>query len=167
MATQTADQRDDLAIADGDALEVRAYELGFHLDPELPQEEVKKTFEGIRGRIAALATVIAEGEPTKIPLAYTISRMEVGGRRDFTSAFFAWISYEATATAHEEIGAMAREEKRIFRFIDIRTTRDAAQHASEMHELFIRAAANEGQEPDEAAEPIEAAPAEEEPKEVA
>lgn len=146
----------------GDDLEARVYELGFHLDPELPQEEVKKAYQDIRGRIAALGTVVAEGEPTKVPLAYTISRSETGGRRDFTSAYFSWISYEAAGPAHDEIGQMARDEKRIIRFIDIRTTRDAAQHAAEMHELFAKNAVAEEQEMDEPEAP---AAEEEAPKE--
>lgn len=157
----TTDERDNLAEDAGSDLEVRAYELGFHLDPELPQEEVKKAYQDIRGRIAALGTIIAEGEPTKIPLAYTISRGETTGRRDFTSAHFSWIAYEADARAHDEIGLVAREEKRIIRFIDIRTNPEAAQHAAEMHELFAKNAAQEQQDMEDEGQPA----SEEAPKE--
>lgn len=153
MANTSVDER-DMETA-GDELEVRVYELGFHLDPELPQEEVKKAYQDIRGRIAALGTVVAEGEPTKVPLAYTISRSETGGRRDFTSAHFSWIAYEAAADAHEEIGQMARDEKRIIRFIDIRTSRDAASHAAEMHEIFAKSAAEQAREAEETELPAE------------
>ncbi len=60
--------------------ESRVYELGFHIDPELPQEEVKKTYQALREKASSL---VAEGEPQKIPLAYTISRkVQGGGRRD-------------------------------------------------------------------------------------
>ena len=52
--------------------EMRIYELGFHLDGELPQEESKRSYQAVRDGIAAAGTVITEGEPTKIPLAYTI-----------------------------------------------------------------------------------------------
>lgn len=118
--------------------ETRVYELGFHIDPELPQEEVKKSYQAIREFVSGQATVVAEGEPEKIQLAYTISRQETTGRRDFVSAYFAWIAYEATGEAHENIARMAREEKRIVRFIDLRTTVEAAKHAEEMHELMLR-----------------------------
>src|SRR6185369_12493415 len=81
----------------------RVYELGFHLDSELPIEEVKKAYQGVRDLIAEKGTIVAEGEPQMTQLAYTISRQEVAGRRDFDSAYFSWIVYEALPTAHTEI----------------------------------------------------------------
>lgn len=131
--------------------EPRVYELGFHLDPELPQEEVKKAYGDIRERVAAAGTIIAEGEPVKIPLAYTISRMETSGRRDFNSAFFCWIAYEADGAGHEKVAQAAREDARIVRFLDIRTTVDEAKHSAEMQELFAQMASQANGE-EEAAE---------------
>ncbi|MFA6502981.1 MAG: 30S ribosomal protein S6 [Candidatus Paceibacterota bacterium] len=119
--------------------EPRIYELGFHLDPELPVEEVKKAYQAIRETIAGKGTVIAEVEPEKIQLAYTISRQEVAGRRDFSSAYFAWIVYEMTATDHAAVVSAAGANKLIVRFIDLTTTKDAARHALEVHELMAKA----------------------------
>ncbi|MGK4455948.1 hypothetical protein, partial [Klebsiella pneumoniae] len=53
--------------------EPRVYELGFHLDPELPQEEAKKTYQSLKDLITNNGgSLVAEGEPEKIALAYTI-----------------------------------------------------------------------------------------------
>ncbi len=123
--------------------ETRVYELGFHLDPELPQEEVKKTYQAVRDAVAAAGAIIAEGEPVKIPLSYTISRMETTGRRDFTSAFFCWISYETDIAGHEKVEEMARGESRIIRFLDIRSSAEEAKHAADLQELFAQTAAAE------------------------
>jgi ribosomal protein S6 len=116
----------------------RVYELGFHLDPELPIEEVKKAFGAVKSLIEEKGTIVVEGEPENIPLAYTISRQEVSGRRDFNSAYFAWIAYEALPEAHAEVIAFANGEKRIIRFIDLLTTKEAARHSAEMHELSLK-----------------------------
>src|SRR3989344_3374715 len=118
--------------------EARVYELGFHLDPELPTEEVKKAYQATRELIESKGTIVAEGEPQKIQLAYTISRQETSGRRDFDSAYFAWIVYEAAAESHAEILSAANVDKRIIRFIDILTTKDAARHSAEMRELSMK-----------------------------
>ena len=115
--------------------EPRVYELGFHLDPELPIEEVKKVYQAIRTIVMEKGTLVAEGEPEKIPLAYTISRQEVAGRRDFDSAYFSWIVYEASAENHAGVLKAASADKHIIRFIDLLTTKDAARHSIEVREL--------------------------------
>ncbi|MFA6519811.1 MAG: 30S ribosomal protein S6 [Candidatus Paceibacterota bacterium] len=118
--------------------EPRVYELGFHLDPELPTEEVKKAYQEIRKFVEEMGTIVAEGEPEKIQLAYTISRQDTAGRRDFDSAYFAWIVYETTPLKHDEVVTSADVDKRIVRFIDLLTTKDAARHSVEMHELSMK-----------------------------
>jgi len=134
---QDEEVRADEAIEDvGD--ESRVYELGFHLDPELPIEEVKKAYQAVREFILEKGTVVAEGEPEKIQLAYTISRQEVAGRRDFDSAYFSWIVYETSATNHADILAAANANTHIVRFIDLLTTKDAARHSVEMREISMK-----------------------------
>ncbi len=132
-----AEMRVDEAL-EGEGSELRVYELGFHLDPELPTEEAKKTYQTIRELIASKGVIVAEGEPEKIQLAYTISLQETGGRRDFDSAYFSWVAYEATAASHAGVLAATNAEKRVIRFIDLLTTKDAARHAVEMRELSMK-----------------------------
>jgi ribosomal protein S6 len=157
MAKKTQTVVDIEGIEDAGA-EPRVYELGFHLDPELPQEEVKKAYQEVRDLISGLGTIVAEGEPTKIPLAYTISRKDTVGRRDFDTAFFCWIAYEADGAGHDAITTMARENVRIIRFLDLRSGVDEAKHSAEMQEMFAQATAQALE--DEAAEAeAEAAPA--------
>lgn len=138
-------------VEDTDA-KPRVYELGFHLDPELPIEEVKKVYQEIHDLIEKRGAIVAEGAPEKIQLAYTISRQEVAGRRDFDSAYFSWIVYETSALNHSEILSAANADKRIIRFIDLLTTKDAARHAVEMHELSVKKAPERVEEPEMAAD---------------
>ena len=149
MAKQDIEMREEDSLEDvGD--EARVYELGFHLDPELPTEEVKKAYQAVRELVAGKGTLVAEGEPTKIKLAYTISRQETAGRRDFDSAYFSWIVYEASAQGHADVIAAASADKRIIRFIDLLTSKDAARHSVEMRELSMKT-------PEHAEDPEEAA----------
>ena len=127
-----------MAENEADYAENRVYELGFHLDGELPQEEAKKAYEAIKAAAAKVGTVVAEGTPQKIQLAYTISRMDTTGRRDFNTSFFCWIAYETDGTGHAAVTEAAKEETRIVRFIDLRTSKDAAKHAEEMQEFYQR-----------------------------
>lgn len=133
-----------------DVQEVRVYEIGFHLDGELPTEEAKKTYQHIRSEIASQGTIITEGEPLKIPLAYTISRSEQAGRRDFNTAFFCWIAYESNVAGHQAVLDLMGEEKRVFRFIDLKTTKEEAQHSAEMAEIYAKMPMQEGEQEVEA-----------------
>ena len=137
MAKQDTDMRAEGALLE-DSSEPRVYELGFHLDPELPTEEVKKAYQAVRSRIEEEATIVAEGEPQMIRLAYTISRQETSSRRDFDSAYFSWVVYEATADNHAGIISSAGVDSLLIRFIDVLTTKDAARHAVEMRELAAK-----------------------------
>jgi ribosomal protein S6 len=119
--------------------DVRVYELGFHLDPELPTEGVKAAYGAVRDLISSKGTIIAEGEPQMIQLAYTISRQETAGRRDFNSAYFCWIAYETTALPHADVLAAVNANKNMVRFIDLVTTKEAARHAVEIREFLVKA----------------------------
>ena len=137
MAKQNIEISDEEMLAD--EAESRVYELGFHLDPELPSEEVKKAYHAVRDLIASNGALVAEGEPQTIPLAYTISIQETAGRRDFDSAHFCWIVYEASPASHAEVLTAANADKRIIRFIDLVTTKDAARHSAEIREIATKA----------------------------
>ena len=137
MAKQEREMTEDETLGD-EGSERRVYELGFHIDAELPTEEVKKAYHAMREFIEKRGTLVAEGEPEKIQLAYTISRQETTGRRDFDTACFCWVAYEASASHHAEIIGAAGTDKHIIRFIDLITTKDAARHAVERHELSLK-----------------------------
>lgn len=131
--------------------EPRVYELGFHINPELPVEEVKKVYGAVRKDIEEKGAIVAEGEPQRIPLAYTISYQETAGRRDFDSAYFSWIVYETSAKNHAEVVAAVGANKNIIRFIDLLTTKDAARHASEIREIALKTPEREEESVDTAA----------------
>ena len=149
-----AKQDTDMAVndaADDTSSELRVYELGFHLDPELPVEEVKKAYQAIRESVALKGTIVAEGEPSMTPLAYTISRQESRGRRDFDSAYFSWVVYEMPAEDHAEIISTIGANTTVIRFIDVLTTKDAARHAVEMRELAEKTPEPRAEVPEDAA----------------
>lgn len=122
-------------VQDMDPAQARVYEIAFHIDPELPTEEAKKVFEGIRTTVQAAGPIFAESAPKKIQLAYTITKSDTAGRRDFDTAFFAWIAYEAQAAGHDAVLAAVRDEARIFRSLDLRTTKEQAEHMAELEQI--------------------------------
>ncbi len=134
----------DETIEENEA-DARVYELGFHLDPELPTEEVKKAYKVVRDLIESKGTIVAEGEPHMMQLSYMISRQETVGRRDFSSAYFCWIAYETTAVPHSEILTAVNANKQMVRFIDLVTSKDAARHSVEIREFAEKSQKHSGE----------------------
>ncbi len=153
MARKKNEELEQEVVAEAGQGEFRVYEVGFHIDPEVAQEEVKQLCMGLKETISSVGTIIATGKPEKITLAYTISRMEHSGRHDFSAAYFAWIAYETTPEGHETVLEAVKADQRIFRFIDVLTTKEAALHAAEQRELRARTPEKaEGGEADEVSE---------------
>jgi ribosomal protein S6 len=142
---------------DSDHSELRAYELGFHLDPDLTEGDAKKAYQALRDLMEKGGSIIAEGEPVKIQLAYTVSRTEQSVRKDFDASYFCWIAYMATGEGHDAVLAAAKADARIFRFIDLRTTKEAAQHAAEIREIMMKMPEKQQEETDASDAEIEAA----------
>jgi len=140
---------------DAEHAETRVYELGFHLDPELTETDAKKAYQAIREVAESKGSIVAEGAPQKIQLAYTVSRTEQSVRQDFNSSFFSWFAYEVDGAGHDAVVAAAKAENRIFRFIDLRTTKEAAKHAAEMHEIMLKAANDKREQVEEEVSDVE------------
>jgi ribosomal protein S6 len=132
--------KEEILETEVDHAEARVYELGFHIDAELSHEDVKKAYQSLKDLIAKNnGTLIAEGEPEKIQLAYTISRMATTGRRDFSTSYFGWIVYEIDGANHAAVIEAVNADLRIIRSLDLRTTKEAAKHSAEMHEFYRKA----------------------------
>lgn len=142
-------------MLDTDHTERRVYELGFHIDPEVTEADAKKIAGALRELAESKGAVVAEGAPQKIQLAYTVSRTEQSVRHDFDASFFAWIAYEADGVGHEALVEAVKAEARIFRFIDLRTTKEAAMHAAEMHEIMLKAANEKREQVEEEVSDVE------------
>ncbi|MBP6860275.1 MAG: hypothetical protein KBC38_01790 [Candidatus Pacebacteria bacterium] len=133
MARKKEEVAEEAISAEDGGSEVRVYELAFHLDPELSETEAGKVYEAIKA--AAGSAIVAEGTLEKVQLAYTISRSETAGRRDFDSAYFGWVAYEADGEGHEAAIASVKGNSKVVRYLDIRTTKEEAKHSAEMKEL--------------------------------
>jgi hypothetical protein len=87
--------------SDADDAEPRVYELGFHIDPELPTEEVKKVYQGLRDTAARPADA-GTGTPHSSPGSRTRPRArgtrQSSRRQPRRSASYALSTCALTAT---------------------------------------------------------------------
>jgi|JI8StandDraft_1071087.scaffolds.fasta_scaffold190325_2 ribosomal protein S6 len=110
------------------------YELAVHIDPDKTESDARKIFEDLQ---KGAGSIVAQGEPHKIQLAYTISVMEPSGRHDFNTSYFGWFAYEATTDVHAAVLAKVKDTKAVFRFLDVKVSKEEALEAQELHELRV------------------------------
>lgn len=112
--------------------ETQVYEVAFHIDANLSDTEVKKTFDGVKEAITSNGgTPFAESAPERMDLAYTISHIAEGSRRDHVSAHFAWVAYEGAPENQEAIAEELKGNAAIIRYMVIKTTKEEALYAQD------------------------------------
>ena len=122
-----------MADTDGQENNERSvYEVAFHIDANLSETEVRKTFDSVKEAITTLeGTVFAEALPVRMNLAYCISRIHEGSRRDHTSAHFAWVAYELAPELQEKVDEALKTDLGIIRYLITSTTKEAALYAQD------------------------------------
>lgn len=75
------------------------YEVGYHLVPTIAEDELNTKLGEIRTAIdQAEGTVVSEGSPTRLSLAYTIVKPVGGKRLKYDTSHFGWIRFEAPSS---------------------------------------------------------------------
>jgi ribosomal protein S6 len=102
----------------------RVYEAGYLIVPG-KENAVEEALAAVRAMIEKQGgSFIAEGAPSLIRLAYTISRREGEKRADYDTAHFGWLKFECAPQGAKALESLLKEEKRIIRSIVFRTVRE-------------------------------------------
>jgi len=142
----------------------RIYEVGFHLVPMIPLEQVANHAAEIKALITKNGgVIISEGEAKMIDLAYEISTMIDGVKHRCNSAYFGWAKFECEAEQSLAIEKALKADKNVLRFLLVKTVRENTMIDKK---LFMEEEGEEAEAPVEAAKPeVATAPAKEEAKE--
>ncbi len=104
----------------------KIYELGYHVLPNLSEDEVAKVVTGIKDTLAKMeATVISEQFPQMMTLAYELGKEIENKTRRFTTAYFGWIKFEVETAQIENFKTEMDKNLNILRFIIIKTVRES------------------------------------------
>ncbi len=116
---------DRVAEVSDDEVTSRVYEIGYHISPATKEEEVERVVSEVRAVVEkAGGSFIAEGAPSLIKLAYTISRREGGKRADYDRGYFGWIKFEAPVVAVATLEEALKGNASIMRSILFQTVRE-------------------------------------------
>lgn len=104
----------------------KIYELGYHVMPNLSEEELAKTVEGFKGALSKMGgTIIADQYPTAMTLAYDVVKEIENKNRKFRNSFFGWIKFDLDPSLLDEFKAGLDKNLSMLRYILIRTVRES------------------------------------------
>jgi ribosomal protein S6 len=105
-----------------ETLDPRVYEVGYLLSPAVRDENLTSALAKIQETITtAGGTIIAEGEPEFIDLAYEMTRVIENKNIRFTQAYFGWIKFTIEPKQIVEINAVLETNIDIIRFLVLKT----------------------------------------------
>ncbi len=108
-----------------DAVGLRIYEIGYHINPNKKEDELEQVVSSIRGTIEKQGgKFLAEGAPSLTKLSYTISLKENGKRADYDRGYFGWLKFEAPVSAVEPLEAALKTDASIMRSVFFQTVRE-------------------------------------------
>ncbi len=122
MAKAAVEEMKDIASEAGIS---RVYEIGYHINPSVKEEDVEKVVGEIRAEIEKNGgSFIAEGAPLLTRLAYPIDTIENGKRMEYDRGYFGWLKFEAPSSASDALDTLLTHSKHVLRHILFRTVRE-------------------------------------------
>lgn len=129
------------------------YEVGYHILPTVPEEEVAKEVSEIRTLIVNLeGNIISEGVPALKPLAYDIAKKIETKVVKFNKAYFGWVKFEMDPGSVLNLKNKIEALPNILRFLIIKTVKENTLHTPKIPTF------RKESEVSEAAAVVEAAP---------
>jgi len=113
-------------MAESNEKELKIYELGYHLVPELAESAVAEEVGFLNTLIFdTLGGVeIASEMPKPFELAYPMEK-RIGGRIEkYTRAHFGWIKFELSQDKLKDLEKALKDDSKIIRFLVIKTVRE-------------------------------------------
>lgn len=112
--------------AQKEGMGAQIYEIGYLLVPTLSEEDAAKAAESTKGAIASFGgTVLTEGVPELIDLAYQMETTIANKKEKFVEGYFGWIKFELSKDKALELKTALDGNESIIRHLFIKTTRDA------------------------------------------
>ena len=117
---------------------LHAYEVGYHIIPAVSLENLSNEVENIKNFIVKEgAAIISEEFPKLRELAYSIKKAASGIKRNFDTAYFGWIKFDAGDAPIAKIKKFFDENENILRFLLINTVREDTLYSPKIPDVVL------------------------------
>jgi ribosomal protein S6 len=113
---------------------VQVYELGYHIVSTVAEENVPKEVQTLKDTVLKDGgSLISEGEPKLINLAYSMTKSVADTKKKFTSAYFGWIKFETKSELMPMIKKAADANPNVLRYLLIKTVRENTMYTPKLN----------------------------------
>ncbi len=103
----------------------QVYELGYHIVSTVAEENLPKEVEALKEVVLQDGgSLVSEGEPKLINLAYSMTKSVADTKKKFDTAYFGWIKFETESELMTAIKKALDANPHILRYILIKTVRE-------------------------------------------
>lgn len=104
---------------------VQVYELGYHIVSTVAEENLPKEVETLKAVVLKDGgSLVSEGEPKLINLAYPMTKSVANIKKKFTTAYFGWLKFETKSELMPSIKKAVDENSNVLRYLLIKTVRE-------------------------------------------
>ncbi len=112
-----------------DLNETLVYELGYHILPTVPEENISGEVSQIHAILREYnGSVIAEGMPMLRQLAYEIAKKIETKSLKFSKAYFGWVKFETDPSQITNLKNKIESLPNILRIIIVKTVKENTMH---------------------------------------
>jgi ribosomal protein S6 len=104
---------------------LQVYELGYHIVSTVAEENLPKEVETLKAIILKDGgSLVSEGEPKLINLAYPMTKSVADSKKKFTTAYFGWLKFETKSELMTAIKKAVDANPNVLRYLLIKTVRE-------------------------------------------
>jgi ribosomal protein S6 len=103
----------------------QVYELGYHIVSTVAEENLPKEVETLKAIVLKDGgSLVSEGEPKLINLAYSMTKSVADTKKKFDTAYFGWIKFETKSELMPSIKKAVDANPNVLRYLLIKTVRE-------------------------------------------
>jgi ribosomal protein S6 len=104
---------------------LQVYELGYHIVSTVAEENLSKEAEALKAIVLRDGgSLVSEGEPKLINLAYSMTKSVADTKKKFNTAYFGWIKFETKSELMPSIKKAVDANPHVLRYLLIKTVRE-------------------------------------------
>ena len=119
----------------------QVYELGYHIVSTVAEENLPKEVEDLKAIVLKDGgSLVSEGEPKLINLAYSMTKSVADTKKKFNTAYFGWLKFETKSELMPSIKKAVDANPAVLRYLLIKTVRENTLYTPKLN---VRAPAKE------------------------